>query len=1166
MTLTSEQKRELAKISISNEGLFYAEESSKGALNPAIVIGLGGLGCETLNTLKKKFCKRTDNRTNVKFLAIDADEADLRSLEYLETWEKLSLIDNAEPRDLRQTGRTMLTCGPSYQRIKEKLFAMTAELFRCHSDKFDIILIAGVSGYTGGGTLIDTAYLVHRVMEETQMKKYRCSSYIYTPDVHFSVPGIAYSLPMRERLIQNGYTAMKKIDYYMNLENNRGVYSVHTSSGDQYRSARNVFTDCTIVSGNQQHGESSKQSAIWKLSEMLVDYLTDSEIQGVMNSLESNRLQMLESRIDAVNRDGERFPEGVNYTFRLLDYTATTISMDEIRTFFINKAFQPVYEKFSHADKAGADVLQAVLSEAHIKNTDMLFAYALRFVNRPRDMGEILHPNEYPSKRDVRDRTDQTYQLCMRYAQLEAGRVTDRGFIKRLKHDILSRIQTEIDSISDMYGPYYVVDLLSHKTYEPVGIGNGKQPFPGIIELLNSMADELIEHAEMQAALASSAATQEELQAHRNAAAGLLAGKNQMKAYIEFSGRIAVSAIFNTTLYRVLSEMVREIAYELIRMNKEIYEVYADALTEISKILEKEVRDMTDVQGNEVVYSYEGLSLSGEKMAKLLNYLDDVVGSKAEKYLFELFVQSIREKRANLTRFSKSDGFDMPAEIQAIFSRLVTDVLGPNDIDKFMTAVYSPRLNNFHDIDRIWSDNGFEGSRAVKSAAMEIFQALNVGGGLTAQLDTGYRESQFYSNRMLVMPADARLLSNELSILFDESSGNYIRIKSKVQNKFILSRIIFNVPLYVLSGFREYEQNLTDSWVTITGENFRFEKEIVKSSLIEEIKTLNISGNGKNKRLHVMVGDICNITEPVDLLVCSAFKNSYAPSPGTLIGALFYQRDINVYALSEKPALDLRNVGCWLSEKTRTNFSRIACVEMLPLSEGYSKYDSTEKLLVSTFSTLRFLLEHANVEGIPVRNIVMPVLGTGNQNIDINYVAPVLLSQMRQALELIDQLTDIYIYERNPDKARQLSEILSDILESDEEETPDVFISYSSKQDILAHKVVKTLTDKGISCWIAPDSISPGSDYAEEISKGIGNTKITVLVLTPDAERSKWVRKEVGASIGAGHILIPYQRNPFAIGASFMFLLEGEQILEAWKEPGDPLAALAELVNKKLGS
>ena len=333
---------------------------------------------------------------------------------------------------------------------------------------------------------------------------------------------------------------------------------------------------------------------------------------------------------------------------------------------------------------------------------------------------------------------------------------------------------------------------------------------------------------------------------------------------------------------------------------------------------------------------------------------------------------------------------------------------------------------------------------------------------------------------------------------------------------------------------------------------------------MREILTLNYSKEAADKKIHLVVGDICDFADPVDLLVCSAFKKGYRPTLGTVIGALSRQKGISVEALAEKPELDMRDMGCWVSRETGTCFSRIACVELLSLKDKGNPSAATDKLLKSTFLTLRYLCEQADIREIPLRNMVMPVLGTGNQRIDINYIAPALLSQANQILQVVEQLKDIYIVERDPEKAIYFSKLLSSIHKQDEKKTPDVFISYSSKQEDKAHEIYRMLMAAGVSCWIAPEDISPGSSYIEEISEGLGTTRLTILVLTEDAENSRWVQKEVGATIGAGHILIPYQEKPYEIGTKFRFLLDGEQIFEAWKQKGDPLNVLREHVIHKL--
>ena len=343
-----------------------------------------------------------------------------------------------------------------------------------------------------------------------------------------------------------------------------------------------------------------------------------------------------------------------------------------------------------------------------------------------------------------------------------------------------------------------------------------------------------------------------------------------------------------------------------------------------------------------------------------------------------------------------------------------------------------------------------------------------------------------------------------------------------------------------------------------------FDKEKgIDSYVACEILTMSFKKNGKIKKIHLMSGNICDIEEPVDVVVCSAWKGGYRPTPSTLIGALYDEKGIDVRALSKHPEIDLRSAGSWLSEKTGKNFSRIACVELLSLGEKYD-HKQTDKLLWPAFSALAFLCEQAAYRGILIRNIVMPILGTGKQNIDINYIAPVLYSQMQNALESVDELTDIFIYDKNPRKIERFSEILSRIYNKSSAQAPDVFISYSSKQTDLAHQIFESLTNRGVSCWIAPESISPGSDYVNDIAIGLGTTKLTVLVLTQDAEQSRWVQKEIKATISSDHMLIPFQKDPYVISCSFDFMLQGEQILEAWKQSGDVMEILADAVINKL--
>ncbi len=324
------------------------------------------------------------------------------------------------------------------------------------------------------------------------------------------------------------------------------------------------------------------------------------------------------------------------------------------------------------------------------------------------------------------------------------------------------------------------------------------------------------------------------------------------------------------------------------------------------------------------------------------------------------------------------------------------------------------------------------------------------------------------------------------------------------------------------------------------------------------------SQSGEQKKLQLVHGDLCKIRAEYDVVVCSAFKHSYKPTKGTLIGSLKFEKRISVEDFSRSPELDFRSQGCWLSKETGTDFHRIACVELLNYYEKYSDENSINIILKKSFSTLRFILEQAEFCGIPVTSVALPILGTGNQNIEISFVLGVLISQCQLILQSNNNVKKIVIFERDASKAQFAAQALNTAL-SKHNSSPEVFLSYSSKQAKLAKRIHNLLEQNHIPCWMAPDSIPAGASYLEVIPVAISQTKVFLLLLTPEVEQSKWVQKEIGTAIGANKIVIPYQPKAYTISESFRFLLDGEQIiLNAFRQPDNAFPQLIERIKNIL--
>jgi hypothetical protein len=84
-----------------------------------------------------------------------------------------------------------------------------------------------------------------------------------------------------------------------------------------------------------------------------------------------------------------------------------------------------------------------------------------------------------------------------------------------------------------------------------------------------------------------------------------------------------------------------------------------------------------------------------------------------------------------------------------------------------------------------------------------------------------------------------------------------------------------------------------------------------------------------------------------------------------------------------------------------------------------------------------------------------------------------------------------------------------------------VFISYSSRDDVVAQQVCAHLEGSGIRCWMAPRDIPAGLLYADVIVKAMDAARLVVLVFSQAANDSNPVRNEVELASHRGLPILP---------------------------------------------
>lgn len=106
-----------------------------------------------------------------------------------------------------------------------------------------------------------------------------------------------------------------------------------------------------------------------------------------------------------------------------------------------------------------------------------------------------------------------------------------------------------------------------------------------------------------------------------------------------------------------------------------------------------------------------------------------------------------------------------------------------------------------------------------------------------------------------------------------------------------------------------------------------------------------------------------------------------------------------------------------------------------------------------------------------------------------------------------------------------------------------IFISYSSKDKELVEIILQKFSDLPVEIWRAPESITPGMNYAREIPKAIKESVLFVLMLSKNSQESIWVEKEVDTAVSNKVDVIPFQLDEQPMNDIYAFYLNNVQMI-----------------------
>lgn len=191
-------------------------------------------------------------------------------------------------------------------------------------------------------------------------------------------------------------------------------------------------------------------------------------------------------------------------------------------------------------------------------------------------------------------------------------------------------------------------------------------------------------------------------------------------------------------------------------------------------------------------------------------------------------------------------------------------------------------------------------------------------------------------------------------------------------------------------------------------------------------------------------GNILDFDEKIDVLVISAYSRRYAPTAGTLVGALQRQSEIDVSALAGKPFIDMREEkGIWVSRKLKNRrFQYIMCVEFLNHPWTGADSEAISERIQNLFVCLEMLEKFAS----DVVTVAMPLIGTGKQRIPESIILTALFRYGTSSLKRCSSLQKIYIIEQRDDKAEAISTAMDQVLKREGQQVANVFRDRESRE------------------------------------------------------------------------------------------------------------------------
>lgn len=112
----------------------------------------------------------------------------------------------------------------------------------------------------------------------------------------------------------------------------------------------------------------------------------------------------------------------------------------------------------------------------------------------------------------------------------------------------------------------------------------------------------------------------------------------------------------------------------------------------------------------------------------------------------------------------------------------------------------------------------------------------------------------------------------------------------------------------------------------------------------------------------------------------------------------------------------------------------------------------------------------------------------------------------------------------------------------------DVFISFSSKDKVIAHNIYDGLKSRGVTCWISSRDVPPGGNFQNEIVRALRSASVMVLVFSHNANASNEIKRELALASKYQLMMIPIKIDDAEPIEGFIYSLITNQWVEIFPD------------------